>query len=167
MSNIYELTREYNDLYDLALESADEETGELDSALSSALEIKSSEIEKKGVNIACVVKRFENTIDDIDCEIARLQKMKKQAQTAVLRLKDGLSAAMISCGIEKIQGVKANISFRRSDAVIVDNEADLSDDYMVVKTTISADKAAIKAAIKAGKIVDGAHLETRQYIQIK
>lgn len=167
MANIYQLTREYNDLYELALANADEETGELDERITSALDIKGAELETKGISVACVVKRLNATADEIDSEIERLTKMKKAIQSTTERLKDGLKAAWLSAGIVKTESVKATISFRKSEQVAIDNEADLPEEYKREIVTIKPDKTAIKAAIKEGKEIPGAHIEECINIQIK
>ena len=102
MANIYQLTREYNDLYELALANADEETGELDERITDALDIKGAELETKGISVACVVKRLNSTADEIDREIERLTKMKKAIQSTTERLKDGLKAERLQHHLERL-----------------------------------------------------------------
>jgi len=50
----------------------------------------------------------------------------------------------------------------RSSAVAIENEALLDPEWLAVKTTFQADKAAIKAALKAGQEITGAHLISRR-----
>ena len=50
----------------------------------------------------------------------------------------------------------------RSTAVAIENEALLDPEWLAVKTTFQADKAAIKAALKAGQEITGAHLISRR-----
>ena len=61
----------------------------------------------------------------------------------------------------------ASISFRKSEQVAIDNEADLPEEYKREIVTIKPDKTAIKSAIKAGKGIPGAHIEECINIQIK
>ena len=167
MANIYQLTREYNDLYELALANADEETGELDERITAALDIKGAELETKGISVAKVVKRLNATADEIDKEIERLTKMRKAVAGTIDRLKDGLKAAWLSAGIVKTESLNVTISFRKSEQVAIDNEADLPAEYKREIVTIKPDKTAIKAAIKSGKEVSGAHIEECLNIQIR
>lgn len=50
---------------------------------------------------------------------------------------------------------------RRSQAVVIDDLAELPTEYLRPKTTYSPDKTAIKAALKQGNPVPGARLEER------
>jgi hypothetical protein len=50
----------------------------------------------------------------------------------------------------------------RSTAVAIENEALLDPEWLAVKTTFQADKAAIKAALKAGQEITGAQLISRR-----
>lgn len=167
MANLYQLTKEYNDLYELALANADEATGELDERITAALDIKGAELETKGISVACVVKRLNATAEEIDKEIERLTKMRKKIQGTTERLKDGLKAAWLAAGIVKTESVKVTISFRKSEQVTIDNDGDLPEEYKREIVTVKPDKTAIKAAIKAGKEVSGAHIEECLNIQIR
>ncbi len=167
MANLYQLTREYNELYEIALANADEETGEIDEKIAAAIDIKSGELETKGISVACVVKRLRATEDEIEKEIRRLERMKKAITNAAGRLEDGLSAAWQAAGIIKTESVKATISFRKSAQVVIDNEENLPQEYKREIVTVKADKMAIKEAIKAGEQVNGAHIEEVMNIQIK
>ena len=54
------------------------------------------------------------------------------------------------------------LSSRKSQAVEIENEALLDPEWLCVKTTFSADKTAIKAALKAGQQITGAQLVSRR-----
>ena len=54
------------------------------------------------------------------------------------------------------------LSSRKSQAVEIENEALLDPEWLCVKTTFSADKTAIKEAIKAGRQITGAQLVSRR-----
>jgi len=54
------------------------------------------------------------------------------------------------------------LTSRKSQAVEIENEALLDPEWLCVKTTFSADKTAIKAALKAGQQITGAQLLSRR-----
>ena len=54
------------------------------------------------------------------------------------------------------------LSSRKSQAVEIESEALLDPEWLCVKTTFSADKTAIKAALKAGQQITGAQLVSRR-----
>ena len=59
------------------------------------------------------------------------------------------------------------LSYRKSEAVVLTDEAVIPDEYKKEKLTVSIDKTEIKKALKAGTEVPGAVIEVRQNLQIK
>jgi hypothetical protein len=54
------------------------------------------------------------------------------------------------------------LSSRKSQAVVIDDEEALDSQWLAVKTTTQPDKAAIKEALKAGRQITGAQLLSRR-----
>jgi hypothetical protein len=54
------------------------------------------------------------------------------------------------------------LSSRKSQAVVIDDEQALDPEWLAVKTTTQPDKAAIKEALKAGRQITGAQLLSRR-----
>jgi hypothetical protein len=54
------------------------------------------------------------------------------------------------------------LSSRKSQAVVIDDEDALDPEWLAIKTTSQPDKAAIKEALKAGRQITGAQLLTRR-----
>ena len=54
------------------------------------------------------------------------------------------------------------LSSRKSQAVVIDDEQALDPEWLAIKTTSQPDKAAIKEALKAGRQITGAQLLTRR-----
>lgn len=165
--NLYNLTNECKGLYDAILATADEETGEADLSLVTALSERQEAWEDKAVAVACVYRSLDEDAARVGREIERLTAMKKRLERERDRVKEGLSAAFTALGVEKVKGMYADISFRASEQTVIDNADAVPEEYMTVKTTYTPNKTAIKEAIKAGKEVPGAHLEQRKNIQIK
>lgn len=59
------------------------------------------------------------------------------------------------------------LSYRKSEAVILTDEEAIPAEFKKEKITVSVDKTEIKKALKAWLEVAGASLETRQNLQIK
>lgn len=165
--NLYNLTSECKGLYDAILATADEETGEADLSLVTALAERQEEWDKKAVSVACVFRALGEDSDRIGREIERLTAMKKRLDRDRERVKEGLDAACRALGVESVKGMYANISYRASEQTVIDDELSLPEEYLTVKTTYTPNKTAIREAIKAGKEVPGAHLEQKKNIQIK
>ncbi|MFM9102186.1 MAG: siphovirus Gp157 family protein, partial [Cyanobium sp.] len=81
---------------------------------------------------------------------------------------DALEDSLV-LGLTRLQPSATRFSFpnhelssRKSQAVEIENEALLDPEWLCVKTTFSADKTAIKAALKAGQQITGAQLICRR-----
>lgn len=161
--SLYQIANEYQLLAEQLMESGGESSEEME----IALRINKENLETKGTNYGLVVKSMEHECSVIDHEIDRLTALKKQRVKAIERLKNNLAAAMLTFEVSEIKTPIIKISFRKSESVEVDNIAQLDAKFITEKTTVSADKAAIKEAIKAGEDVTGARIVTNQNIQIK
>lgn len=164
--SLYNLTSEYQALYNQLIESADED-GVVDIAISQALAVKEKEFTEKAVAVATVYRKFDNEIALYEQEIKRLQDYKKRLEKCRDKLKENLSNACQSIGIEKIDGMYANISFRASESVEIDNIDLIPEEYLTKKIEIKPDKTAIKKAIQGGIEISGAHIEQHSNIIIK
>ncbi|MBQ9355131.1 MAG: siphovirus Gp157 family protein [Clostridia bacterium] len=171
MSNLYQLSNEVEKLYSDLMASVDEETGEInDTAITEMLAVKEAEFDNKAIAVATVQRRFVARANEIDEEIKRLTALKKRSDATAKRLENSLSMACQRLGKTKIDGISATISFRKSERVKLVDEINLTgipDEFIKVEIKKSADKKAIKEALKAGEIIDGASLEEVSNIQIR
>lgn len=164
--SLYNLTTDMLDLQNQLIESIDDD-GVVDTLISSALEVKEKEFLEKAVAVAAVYRKFDNEITLYEQEIKRLQDYKKRLENCRDRVKSNLSTACERLGIEEIKGMYANISFRSSENVEIDNLDLIPKEYLTEKVEIKPDKTAIKKAIIAGKDIQGAHIEKHKNINIK
>ena len=74
---------------------------------------------------------------------------------------------MDNVGRDKVETVKARISFRKSVQVVIDEGATLPEDFVTTTITTKPDKTAIKKAIQGGQEIAGAALVTNRNLQIK
>ena len=167
MSSLYHLAADYQNLLEALLDSADTETGEVDVDIASLLESVQGSFEDKAVVVAIASRALARESDEIDSEIKRLQAMKKRTDAKNEHIKRYLTDACEAAGILKIRGMSASISFRKSEQTIIDDADILPREFCTETVTYKPNKAAIKAAIFAGRIVPGAHVETCNNIQIK
>lgn len=122
--------------------------------------------EKNKVNaIVGFLRETELTAESAEIESKRLADIAKFYKNRVERVKQSVKLAMESHGIEKIETDMFRISFRKSESVLVDDVEVLPAEYVVLKK--SADKTAIKKAIKDGKNVEGARIIANNNLQIK
>lgn len=166
MPNIYKLGDDYLVLANRLADTTDED-GIVDMGLLPVVSEAKELVESKAVSIGCVVKQLSTYKAQIDEEVKRLTAMSKTLGNRIDYLTEATSEVLQACGIERIDGVQAVISFRRSEQTIIDDESELPDEYTTTKITVTPDKTKIKNAIKAGQAVPGARLIEKRNIQIK
>ncbi len=159
--NLYNIQTEYLQLAQ-ALQN-----GELTPELESQLAINEAQLQEKGINYGLVVRNLEAECDMIDAERKRLSELIRVRNNTIERLKEHLKQAMELYGINEIKSPILRISFRKSESVDIPDLELLDDNYVKRVVTKSADKNAIKEAIKLGQEVKGASLIENQNIQIK
>lgn len=139
----------------------DEETGEiLDYEKLDVLQI---ERDKKIENIVFAIENTENDILGLKEQEEIFKARRKVAEKKLENLKGYLSYALQG---QKFETVRAKVTFRKSEAVIVENEELIPSDYWETMETERLDLTAVKKALKAGEDVDGARLEERLNPQI-
>jgi hypothetical protein len=158
---LYEITNEAQYLATLL------ETEELTPELEAELLINQEQLQTKAINYAKVISNYQGESDAIDAEIKRLKAMKESRDKKVTWLTESLKKAMMVSGIEKIESPLFKLSLRRSEAVEVEVPEALPVDWQVRKVMITADKVAIKKAIKEGYAITGARLVENFNLQIK
>nr|DAT34538.1 MAG TPA: resistance protein [Caudoviricetes sp.] len=157
MATLYELTGQFLDIYNLEL---DEET-KLDTLDSIDWE---TEYETKVENYIKVMKNLEADVEARKNEIKRLMELNKADEKKKEHLKDTLSASMSLTGHERVDTPLFKVSFRKSQAVEVD-EAVLPEAYKVA--TWKADKKRLKEDLKNGLEIIGASLVERKNLSIR
>ena len=154
---LYEINEQIQKAIELGF---DPETGEI--LDESALEQLQLDRDEKIENICLFIK-------DLKAEAAALDAEKKNLDarsTVAKRKSDSLSRylqAMLDG--EKFKTARCSISYRKTSAVIVDNENELPE--LCVRIGKEPNKTAIKDYINAGVSVPGAHIEDRQSMIIK
>lgn len=157
MASLYELTGQYLEIYNMEL---DEET-KLDTLDSIDWE---TEYETKVENYIKVMKNIDADVEARKAEIKRLTELNKADEKKKDHLKDTLSASMNMTGHERVDTPLFKVSFRKSQAVEVD-EAVLPEAYKV--TTWKPDKKRLKEDLKNGLEIIGACLVERKNLSIR
>lgn len=136
------------------MDCVDEETGEIIDL--EKLEALNIERDKKVEGIALAVKNYAAEAKAIKEEE---EKLAKRAQ----RCKDYLSHALDG---EKLKTARVSVFYKSNESVTIDDLDSLTEEYIRIPEP-QADKTAIKKAIKAGKEVTGAHLETSKSVIVR
>lgn len=150
---LYELSQDFNDFLTLAeQEEFDEQT------ISDTLESLTAEITEKGRNVAAFAQNIEAEIEAMKDAEKRIADRRKALERKSEWMRDYLRNNMEACGISKIECPEFKVTLGKpSEVVTVFDESLINDKYIVIKK--QPDKAAIKKAIKAGEVVEGAKLE--------
>lgn len=120
----------------------------------------------KIANTARYLKEMRATAKAIGAEVDTLRSRQATLENRAEWLENYLRVC-VPAG-EKHADPTYALSWRRSTAVEVSVPAEaLPEAYRRVKTTVDADKVALKAALEVGTVVAGAELVTRHNIQIK
>lgn len=162
MTSLYVITSDY---VEAARKLADLELDE--QTVADTLESLSGELEVKAQNVAFFIRNLEVTAEAIKAfEVA--QRERRQAiERRAERMRSYLQGCMEATGIQRIEGPGVVLSFRKSSAVVIDEPGLIPTEFMRQPEPPPPDKKAIAEAIKAGKDVPGAHIESRQHLQIR
>lgn len=165
-NSLYVLAEEYAEK-GLQLYNATDEDGVVDVAIMNEMLAAKGSFEEKAIAVATVIRMFDDDISQTKSEIERLKNRLQRLEKKQTNIKRYLSDACEKADTYAIDGLYANISFRASEETIIDDESQIPYDFITEKITYAPDKAKIKAAIKAGQVVSGAHIESKRNIQIR
>ena len=165
MSRLYEISEKYTELSALA-DSDDENMKE---AVATTLECIEGDFNDKAQALVTVVHNMDSDVEAIDAEIKRLQARKTAIKNRQDSMRDYLRENMERTGIKKISCPLFTINcVAGREIAAINNEEEIPDEYMVVKTEIRPDKAAIAKALKDGVEIPGASLDrAKSSIRIK
>jgi hypothetical protein len=155
MSSLYEINEQLLNL-------TDSETGEItDWSAFEALQLARDE---KIENIALYHKNLLAEAAALKAEEKSFAERRKRAENKAESLKKYLATSLNG---SKFNTTRVSISYRKSTSVDVLDVEKLPEAYRKTVTTVSADKTAIGAALKAGELVDGATLVRKNNLSIK
>ncbi len=157
--SLYHISDEYLTL----IQEIEENEGELSPEMEEALKINEAQLQSKSIAYLSVIKKNEYYTAQIDEEIKRLQALKKRSITLTTSLKDRLLDAVKLFGDFETEFNK--FGTRKSESIEVENINALPERFKIVKIVESADKKALKEAIKFGKEIAGVKLN--QNINLK
>ena len=163
MNTLYDITLQYREMLEKMLDTASED-GEVDEQVMHELAQAQDALEVKAENCAEMYLEIDSEVERIKKFEGKIKTRRERLQNRRDRLKEYIDRNLTAAQIERIEGEFVNISYRKSEKVEIDNEAEIPEEYW--RVTKEPDKTAIKQALKAG-ISMGAHLEQTKSIQIK
>lgn len=174
MANLYEISDKLDVLIN---EAFDIETGELyetQEELDKAIDECELDLDTKIENIGCFIKNLEADIDMLKKEEDNLKKRRKSAENKIEGLKkylNGYLTAVYPIDADrakwKFKTPRVVLGYRKSSSVEVPDIEKLDKNFIKVKTEVSADKTAIKNAIKDGQEVKGAFIKENINLNVR
>ncbi|WP_447544078.1 siphovirus Gp157 family protein [Neisseria gonorrhoeae] len=133
------------------------------------LEAVIGQFEVKAQSVIAYIKNQEITEKMLEEHIGRMTGKLKAAKARNQSLKDYLARNMQAAGITEIKADDGTFkaSFRKSEAVVILDEARIPAEFMREAVKTEPDKTAIRKAIESGRQVAGAKIEGRKNLQIR
>ncbi len=165
---LYQIDRAIEEALAIALaEQVDPETGEILYGDFEQLEQLAIARDTKLESIGAYIKNLTAEADAIKAEENNLKQRRQAKEKEIERLKGYVANSMQNAGQSKFESPKAVFSFRKSTSVNVLNLEAVPQEFIKIKTEISADKTAIGKLLKAGQAVAGCELLENKSLQIK
>lgn len=163
MTSLYELSTQYESaLVKLTDSGLDEET------INDTLEGLEGELEEKAINVSKFAANLEAEAAMVDQAIKQMKYRADALKKKSARMRQYLLENMNRAGITSISCPYFEIKVKTNPpSVVVDDEAAIPHDYITEKVVRSVNKTAVKAAIKAGTEVPGAHLQNSKRVEVK
>ena len=161
--SLYKIDRDLMTL----LEAIAEQEGEITPEQDEQLAINRYELETKAVDYSIAILQLNAWVEIADKEAKRVTAIKNAYKKTAETLKQRIADAMERYDIREVKDATIKVSLRKSVQTIIDDLDQVPKQYKTVKVETTPDKTAIKKAIQEGEIIEGAHLEEKNNLQIK
>ena len=169
MASIYELTTEFQTLWDLM------EKGELDDeALAGAFDCAKEDLAAKLEGYCKFIKNLESDIAGLKAEEDRLASRRKTMESTVKRAKDAIKVAMNTAGEKKLPAGTFTVAVQANSApsLIIDEQyvENIPVEFLtypepVINTKLITDR--LKADEHDAELEGIAHLERGEHVRIR
>ena len=159
---LYELTDDYMEVASM-IDDPDMDP----QTITDTLESIGGEIEDKAENYAKVIANATAEADGLAKEIERLTRRKKAIETNARRVKDTLQNAMVITGKTKFKTPLFSFGIQKNPASLEIAEGTTIPERYLIPQEPKVDKAAIKAALKDGEVIDGCTLVQGESLRIR
>lgn len=143
----------------------EESGGELTPEIEEALQITEENFIAKAEAYGATIREYEAQAEACAAEIKRLTAYKRTCENVGKRMKESLTEAMHAFNTEKVTAGTFRFSFRKTTAVVIENEDIIPEDFIRMERVIC--KKELMDALKNGEYIAGASLAERQTIQIR
>lgn len=164
MSALYQLVAQYRELQQIDAEEVPEEV------LRDTLEALTGEIEVKATNVAMFCENLTTFADNCDEAAKRMKERGARVRRKAEQVRAYLLAMMQGSEITKIESPEFTLAVRKNPpALVIADGVTIPDEFMVTPPAPPPypDKQGIKAALKAGRGIEGCRLEQGVRLEIK
>lgn len=164
MSTLYELSAGFNNIMDLV----EDETMDLD-MLEQGLQTIECSLEEKCLNGIGLIKSLEHQRDGLKAEGKRLTDRAKVLDNRIQSIKDWYKVNLESMGKNKVNTDRGTMAIQKNPpALKIDDEQKIPAEYCdIIPEHYEVAKDRVKAALKSGKEVPGAHMEQAMSLRIR
>lgn len=152
LPTLYTLTDDFSKLMEIE---------EVDDVVEELTLIVAGQIEKKAENVCKFVRMLEAAAEAFKAEERRIGDKRKALEKRAEQVREYMKQALLNANIDKVTAGTFKVSVSLSPgSVAIDDLSVIPPRYMtIIPEQHVPDKAAIKAAIKAGQPVPGARIE--------
>lgn len=164
-TSLYVLANEYRALAEKLMDGDYD-----DQTIADTLEGAAGELEVKATNVAMFVRNLESSAEQIKQAEKAMADRRKAIEAKAESIKRYLKDNMQRSGITKIESPYFALTIKKNPPrVVIDDASAIPAKFMVTPPAPppSPDKTAIKAALQAGEVVDGARIEQGERLEIK
>lgn len=163
MRTLYELTNDFIQL----LAMAEDENEDIEAVLST-IEGVDYEIEVKADGYAKVIKELEARGEMLKKEEERLSARRKTIDGNIKRMKETLQQSMEITGKTKFKTELFNFNVQNNPpSLVLDKPLNEIPDKFLIQQEPKIDNSAVKELLKAGKVLDFAHLKVSRSLRIR
>ncbi len=161
MASLFDLSTDYQQLYDLIAEQEDEQI------LKDTLASINDAIEDKADGYVAVIKTLEGDNKAIDEEIKRLRQRKTSNQNGVKRLKESLQEVMEQTGKEKFKTALNTYSIANNPPSLDITDESLIPKQYYIEQQPKLDKKELLKVVKDGLEIKGVELKQSRSLRVR
>lgn len=165
MATLYELDKAIEQVIEHGF-SWDEETGEV---LFEEADLESLRVAFTDKLEACGIwmKNQKALADAIKAEEKALYDRRKSIEKRLERMDGYVLNCLMKTPKQSVETPVVSLKTRKSTRTVIDDESEVPEEFTEQVVTVKVNKAEIGKALKAGREVSGAHLETSQNLQVR
>lgn len=164
-TSLYVLATEYELIANKLMDSELDET-----TIADTLESISGDLEVKATNVAYVIRNLEANAEQIKLAEKQMADRRKSIEKKADAIREYLKTNMQRCGITKIESPHFVLSLKKNPHKLIIDDAGAIPCELYVYPEPPApypNNELIKDMLKAGEVVNGAHLEQGERLEIK